>query len=141
MTTTMQARELTLELAEGIDSLARASDALGEASINVRGYTFNRDHGEQVARFVVDDTDRAIKVLEAEGFSVTERPALVTAVPHQPGELGRVARNVASSGADVVSSYVVLESTSGLPQLVFTFTEEEPDELEALTGETDRTSV
>lgn len=121
MTTTTQAVELTVRLEGGIADLASAAGTLGEQDVNVRGYTYDGEHEPPAARFVVDEPTKARQALEDTGFEVRERPAVVTAVPHEPGELSRVARKVADREETVASSYVVVETTSGLPQLVFTF--------------------
>lgn len=120
MTTGTETVELTVPLEDGFDDLADAAEALGDEDVNVRGYTYEGEDDAELARFVVDDPDEARRILTEAGFEVDERPAFVTAVPHKPGELARVARHVAGQ-ARIRSSYLVLEATSGLPQLVFAF--------------------
>lgn len=129
VTTTTRALELTVSLSEGVEDLASAAGVLGDGGVNVRGYTYDGDGQTPLVRFIVDEPDRARQALEDAGYEFEERPALVTAVPHEPGELSRVARRVAEREPPVASSYVVVESTSGLPQLVFTFTEQDLEEI------------
>lgn len=132
MTTTTQALELTVCLEEGTADLARAAGALGDGDVNVRGYAYDGERKPPVARFVADGTSRAREVLEDAGFDPIQRPAVVTAVPHEPGELSRVAGKIADREEAVASSYVVVETTSGLPQLVFTFAQGEAEDAPTL---------
>lgn len=135
MTTTTRAVEFTVSLADGVAELAETADLLGRSGVNVRGYAFETLPSGSRMRVIVDEPDEARSTLTEEGYDVEERPAIVTAVPHEPGELGRVARKLASEGQPVASSYLVVEPTSGLPQLVFSFTEELPAELGSLASQ------
>lgn len=109
---------------------ATTGEVLGNAGVNIHGYACQGDGASGVIRFITDDPLGAKEALQLAGFTSTQRTAVVTPTPNEPGEFGRAARFLVDHGLTVATSYVVLDPESGLPQLAFTVQESDA-ELEA----------
>lgn len=113
---------------------ATAGELLGNAGVNIHGYTCEGDEAGGVIRFMTEDPEGAAEALELAGFASTQRTAVVTPTPNEPGEFGRAARFLVDHGLTVATSYVVLDPASGLPQLAFTVHESDEALRRAVEG-------
>ena len=101
---------LTIGLLDRPGTLARASDALGRAGVNIEGacgYTFD---GQAVYHVLVRDAERARRALMDSGFEIlAERTVVVTPVENRPGEAARLLRKIAESDVNLDILYTTLD--------------------------------
>ena len=101
------AKDLTVFLVDKPGSLATMGETLAAAGINIIGgcgLTVG-DRGE--IHVLVEDAAKARDALKAKGLDVgAERDVLVVDVEPRPGELGRIARALATAGVNIDLVYL-----------------------------------
>jgi hypothetical protein len=102
--------DFTVGLLDAPGTLARASDALGRAGVNIDGacgYTVERDG---VYHVLVQDAERARRALMDSGFEIqAERAVVVVPIENRPGEAARLLRRVAEADVNLDILYTTLD--------------------------------
>jgi len=102
--------DLTIELVDRPGSLAKASDALGRAGVNIEaacGYVCG-DAG--VFHVLVTDAERARRALIDSGFVIqAERQAFVLPIENRPGEAAKLLRRLAEAEVNIDLFYTTLD--------------------------------
>ena len=90
--------------------LKRNLDIFQEAGINVRGFSCSdtRDYG--IARFIVDDPERGLAILQDRGAAVTLTDVVCAELIDEPGELARVFGIIADAGINITYSYSLIST-------------------------------
>lgn len=94
--------------------VSEVTAALGEAEVNIRGFSVSDTAEFGILRLVVDDPDRGKSVLKEAGFTVKESDVVCIKLPDEPGSLARVLKVVSDAGVNIeyvyslVSTYVVV---------------------------------
>ena len=98
------ARDLTVTLgADKPGALAKATDAIAKAGINLEGYA----EMSGTLHTLTEDAPRTRRALEEAGFKVTdEREVAVMDVQDRPGIAAAIFRRIADDGVNVDFSYV-----------------------------------
>ena len=100
-------QDLCIRLEDQPGELARLGAALGKAGISVEGGgAWKMDNGA-IAHFLVEDGERAQRVLEGSGFDVLSvRDVLVQKLRQDvPGQLGAICRCMADAGVNIETLY------------------------------------
>src|SRR5687767_3087094 len=98
--------EITVQTEDRPGILAAIGERFGDAGVNIRAAAAFTQAGLGILHFVVDDTESALKVIEAEGHKVlTVAEVLAVSLDDTPGELGRFARKLAEAGVNIGSFY------------------------------------
>ncbi|HXP62624.1 MAG TPA: hypothetical protein VN829_19145 [Dongiaceae bacterium] len=100
-------------------ALGKCCLALGERGVNILAFQSFVEHGESLARFVVDDPASANAVLGSLHMNFEEVDVAVVRLAHRPGELGRAASRLGENQINIDYSYCGLEPGSALPLAVF----------------------
>jgi hypothetical protein len=95
-------REITVKLANSPGSLGRVAQALGAERINMLAMSIDPAGS---LRMVVDNPLHAAGTLRDQHYNVEERDVLFTAMPNEPGSLGRALRLLADAGINVEYAY------------------------------------
>jgi hypothetical protein len=95
-------REITVKLANSPGALGRVAHLLGEARINMLAMSV--DPSGQL-RMVVDNPLHAAGALRDQHYNVEEHDVLYTAMPNEPGSLGRALGLLAEAGINVEYAY------------------------------------
>lgn len=99
-------KELSVTLEDKPGTLAKLTEALGAAGVNIETF-FVAPGPKSNCRIVVDDAAAARKAIEGAGYRVeNERDALAVELDDQAGALGRVARKLANAQVNIESAYV-----------------------------------
>jgi hypothetical protein len=102
--------DLTIGLLDRPGTLARASDALGRAGVNIEGACGYVCDGQGTYHVLVTDVERARFALIDSGFEIiAERPVVVTAVEDRPGAAAAVLRRIADAGINVDLFYLTVD--------------------------------
>jgi hypothetical protein len=86
--------------------LAETLGTLADGKVNVLSFTIADTADYGILRLVVDQADRAKKLLNASGYAVVEHPVVCAVLPDEPGALASVARVVSESGLDIEYIYL-----------------------------------
>lgn len=90
--------------------LKRILDLFEQNNVNVRGYSCSDTGDYGIARFVVDDPERATSALENAGAAVTQREILCLKLNDDPGELARVFGVLSELNMNVKYSYSLIST-------------------------------
>jgi hypothetical protein len=101
------AKNLTVHLEDQPGTLAKLGETLGVAGVNIDGMCGTTCSGVGVIHILVEDTTAARSALEEAGLSVAaERDVLIVDIVDRPGELGGIARRLASAGVNLDLLYL-----------------------------------
>lgn len=92
--------------------LCRILNLFGEEGISIRGYSCSDTGDYGIARFVVDDPERACAVLADRGHAVTTTEVVGLELIDSPGELARVCGILAQAHINVIYSYSLISTYS-----------------------------
>src|SRR6266849_6721889 len=92
-------KEFSVHLKDEPGTLARVCRALADAKVNILAFqAIPWEEGESVVRLVVDSPSAAKSVLKKQKFRHTEADVVQITLPNRPGELARVASQLAEAG-------------------------------------------
>ena len=102
--------DLTVGLFDRPGSLAKASDALGRAGVNIDGASGFVCDGQGVYHVLVEDLERARRALIDSGFEIAEeRRVVVSPVENRPGAAAALLRRVADADVNIDLLYTTLD--------------------------------
>lgn len=110
----MNVKQLSVFIENKAGRVSEVTDVLGEAGVNIRGFSVSDTADYGIVRLIVDDPDRGHEVLSAAGFTVKENPVICLDLPDHPGGLAGVLKVVSGSGVNIeyvyslISTYVVI---------------------------------
>lgn len=88
--------------------LKRNLDIFQEAGISVRGFSCSDTGDYGIARFIVDDPEHGLAVLQDRGAAVTLTDVVCVELVDKPGELARVFGVIADAGINLTYSYSLI---------------------------------
>ncbi len=101
--------QITKQLAIFLDNrpgmLAKVADALAEAKINIYAITTSDTVDHSVIRLVVSDYRKALHLFEEHGTLVVEDDVLMVEGSNKPGELARLAHQLADAKVNIEYCY------------------------------------
>lgn len=106
--------EFVLKLDNRPGALARLTELLAGGGVNIEALAAWGMDDEGIVRLITDDTEATRRLLSDAGLAVTEHQVLATFLPHQPGELARVARSLADAGVNIDALYVLRAMGNGI---------------------------
>jgi hypothetical protein len=102
--------DLTIALADRPGTLAKASDVLGRASINIDGACGYVCGELGTFHVLVADAERARRALIDAGFEIqAERPVAITPVENRPLAAARILRRIADAGLNIDLLYMTAD--------------------------------
>ncbi|MFQ6108758.1 MAG: ACT domain-containing protein [Candidatus Aminicenantales bacterium] len=111
-------REFRMSLPNEPGQLARVAGALGSRGINIVTVAAI-GAANPVVSIVTDQEEQTREVLKELDVSFEEIELLTAKLPHKPGELGRLAKNLGDAGINIDSIYL-LEESLGEVKIAFT---------------------
>jgi hypothetical protein len=101
--------QITKQLAIFLDNrpgmLARLTDALAEAKINIYAITTSDTVDHTVIRLVLSDYRKALHMFEEHGTLVVEDDVLMISGSNKPGEIARMAHKLAEAKINIEYCY------------------------------------
>lgn len=82
-------KQLSIFLENKTGRLAEISELLGKANINMSAFSVADSSDFGILRLIVSDPEKALEVLQAEGFSVRLTDVLCLNTPNTPGALSK----------------------------------------------------
>ena len=121
----MKVDQLAVFLENKSGRLAAITKALSDNSINIRALSVADTADFGILRLIVDDTDKATRVLKEGGFTVGKTDVIAVEVADKPGGLGRVLSVLHEAGLNVEYMYAFVEKSAENAVLIFRF--DDPD--------------
>ena len=103
----MKVTQLTVFLENRSGRLAEVADLLGNAGINIRGFSTTEAAEYGIVRLIVTDPDKGRALLHDAGFTTHFSQVICVRVPDEPGGLARVLDQVAEAGASIDYMYSI----------------------------------
>lgn len=94
--------------------LATLTEQLASAGINIEALAAFGIGETGVIRLMVNDSVTTRSVLQKAGMTFEERPIQVIQLPHQPGALATMTRQLADAGINIDAVYLLRSSAEGL---------------------------
>jgi hypothetical protein len=107
-------RQLSVFIANESGRVSEVTGVLGDAGINIRGFSVSDTADFGILRLVVDRPEEAHALLKQAGFTVKETEVICILLPDVPGGLAGVLKLVSDAGVNIeyvyslISTYVVL---------------------------------
>jgi hypothetical protein len=99
--------QLTVFLENRSGRLAEVADLLGNAGINIRGFSTTEAAEYGIVRLIVTDPEKGRALLHDAGFTTHFSQVICVRVPDEPGGLARVLDQVAEAGASIDYLYSI----------------------------------
>lgn len=106
----MTVRQISTFLQSKPGHLARMLELFQDVGVSVRGYSVSDTGDYGIGRFIVDDPDSAIAVLEREGAAHAETEVICLLLEDTPGNLAQVMEVLAACGVNVSYSYSMIST-------------------------------
>ena len=110
----MVVKQLSVFIANESGRVSEATGILGEAGVNIRGFSVSDTADYGILRLVVDKPEEARDTLASAGFTVRMDDVICIDLPDRPGGLAEVLKIVSSAGVNIeyvyslVATFVVL---------------------------------
>lgn len=115
----MKIQQLSIFLENRSGRLAEVTDVLGKADINIRALSLADTSDFGILRIIVNDTEKAFRVLEEGGFTVAGNEVLAVEVEDRPGGLARVLKMLTDREINVEYMYAFMEKLTDRALLIF----------------------
>jgi hypothetical protein len=128
--------QVAVRISSEAGSVSEAIALLGEAGVDIRGFSVHDSAEHGTLRVIVDRPERARTAFEQAGLDATSSEVLIIALPDRPGGLAGVLKEVTDAGVAIeyvyslVSTFAVLNVAS--PDAAITLLEGSPVELVSL---------
>ena len=119
----MQIRQISIFLENRRGKLSAICRTLAEAEINIATLSLADTSDFGIVRMIVDDHERAKKVLAAKGHVVNVSEVVAVCVPDRPGGMAEVMQVLDAAGADIEYSYAFAFHRGEKAVLVFRFSD------------------
>jgi len=106
--------EFTVHLTNRPGMLATLTEQIASAGVNVEALAAFGVGETGVVRMMVDDDVTTRSVLRKAGMTFEERRIEVTTLPHRPGALATMTRQLADAGINIDAVYLLRSSAEGL---------------------------
>ena len=106
--------QLSVFIANESGRVSEVTKALGEAGINIRGFSVSDTADYGILRLIVDKPAEAHEVLKNAGFTVKDTGVICVDLPDHPGGLASVLKIVSEAGVNIeyvyslIGTYVIL---------------------------------
>ena len=121
----MKVEQISVFLENKPGSLENATRTLRDANINIRTLSVAETVDFGILRLIVNDVEKANKVLKENGFRVSKTPVVAVEVPDKPGGLHSIMEVVSKEGINVEYLYAFVEKSGQNAVIIFRF--DDPD--------------
>lgn len=102
------AKQISVFLENSSGRLAHVTRVLGNAGINIRALSIADTSDFGILRLIVNDPDRAYKILKENGFTVSETEVIAVRMPDSPGGLADVLDQMSEENINIEYLYAFL---------------------------------
>ena len=117
----MKVKQLSIFMENRAGRMAEIARQLGEARINIRALSLADTSDFGILRLIVNDVDKAMKILRDSGHTVSLTEVVAVEVPDSPGGLASVLEPLRESGVNVEYMYAFVEKATDKAVVIFRF--------------------
>jgi len=98
-------KQLNFTLATKVGLLAQISEAIAKAEVNIASIRAHESGKRAYFSFTTDSTAKAKRALAKLGIEVEEKDGILVEMGNKPGELQKVAQQLAAAGINILETY------------------------------------
>ncbi len=117
----MKLRQLSIFMENRAGRLAEIARVLGDAKINIRALSLADTSDFGILRLIVNEVDKALKILRDSGHTVSLTEVVAVEVPDTPGGLAGVLGALDQAGVNVEYMYAFVEKATDKAVVIFRF--------------------
>ena len=117
----MKVEQITVFLENQSGRLADVASILAAAGVNIRALTLADSADFGILRLIVHDTEKASRVLKAEGFTVAKTVVVGVEVPDRPGGLAEILNAMKANQVNVEYMYAFVHKSAVDATIIFLF--------------------
>jgi len=108
-------RQISVSIKRGTGQISEVTDMLGDAGVNIRGFSVCDSRDTCVLHLIVDSPDAARSALESNNVAFSEKDVICLMLNDRPGSLAAALATVASAGVrfecvySLILPYAVLD--------------------------------
>lgn len=129
----MKVRQISVFLENKSGRLMEVCDCLAEEGVNIRALSIAETADYGVLRLIVNDPEKAMRVMSSRRFTVSETEVIAVEVPDRPGGLAGVLTPLHDANVNIEYMYCFVEK-SGESAIVVFRVEQLDEAISALTG-------
>ncbi|MEN6389071.1 MAG: ACT domain-containing protein [Syntrophomonas sp.] len=113
------ARQISIFLENKTGRLLHVTRTLGEAGINIRALSIADTSDFGILRIIVNDPDKAYKILKEAGFTVSETEVVAVQVPDTPGSLADILEQMNEENLNIEYLYAFIGTNADNALVIF----------------------
>jgi hypothetical protein len=117
----MKVEQISVFLENKLGSLEHATRVLRDASINIRTLSLAETSDFGILRLIVNDVEKANRMLKEAGFRVSKTVVVAVEVPDKPGGLHSIMEVLSVEGINVEYLYAFVEKSGQNAVIIFRF--------------------
>jgi hypothetical protein len=115
----MKVKQISIFLENKSGRLAQVTEILGENNINIRALSIADTTDFGILRLIVNEPDKAYRVLKEAGFTVSFTDVIAVEVTDKPGGLAKVLKVLDRAGINIEYLYAFVQKTANAALVVF----------------------
>lgn len=119
----MKVKQISIFLENKSGRLAQVTKVLADNGINLRALSLADTADFGILRIIVNDVDKAYKILKDAGYTVSETDVVAVEVPDRPGGLATILEYLRLAGLSVEYMYAFVRSSGDNAVMIFRFDE------------------
>lgn len=113
------AKQISVFLENKAGRLAHVTRVLGEAGINIRALSIADTSDFGILRLIVNDPEKAYRILQEADFTVSETEVIAVQVPDSPGGLATVLEQMSEANLNIEYLYAFLGTAENDALVIF----------------------
>ena len=119
----MNVEQISIFLENKSGRLAEVTEVLARNGINLRALSLADTADFGIFRLIVNDPEKAVRVLKERGFTIGKNDVVAAEVPDRPGGLAGILAALQGKGINVEYMYAFVQKSEGNAVLIFRFDE------------------
>lgn len=100
-------RQFNVYVEDKVGELARVTEALAKSAVNIRGLATDKLGRGPSVKIITDDEASTRKTLSRAAFDYEESEVVVVDLIDRPGEIAKIARQMARDGRNISSVFLI----------------------------------
>lgn len=123
----MAVKQISVFIENRVGGLAEVTDALGSADINIRALSISETSDFGILRLIVDDVNKAAKVMKDGGFICQVTDVLAVAGEDKPGSIAKIISALTKGNIDMEYAYAFFAKNEDLAYMIVRVDDAEMD--------------